>query len=219
MSLLTAPGGVGADRVTSEKGLGPMTPRYKLLAATVAAAALAGAGAASAATFIQPWTVSPSGSISVTIGDNGLGVMGGSTDPVNGNSAHTFNASTGAFTDTFDFFLPTGLAGASVITTLSGQAVNDLTFSNITFNGATGSTTSGGGQATAHVDFQKITQGGEQELVITGNGGSAATFGGTVSFVLGNAVPEPATWALMIMGFGGAGALLRNRRRMAAVAV
>ena len=77
-----------------------------------------------------------------------------------------------------------------MITTLSGQAVNDLTFSNITFNGVTGSTTAGGGQATAHVAFQKITQGGEQELVITGNGGSAATFGGTVSFVLGNAVPS-----------------------------
>jgi hypothetical protein len=27
------------------------------------------------------------------------------------------------------------------------------------------------------------------------------------------AVPEPATWALMIVGFGGAGAMLRNRRR------
>jgi hypothetical protein len=27
------------------------------------------------------------------------------------------------------------------------------------------------------------------------------------------AVPEPATWALMIVGFGGAGAMLRSRRR------
>jgi hypothetical protein len=26
-------------------------------------------------------------------------------------------------------------------------------------------------------------------------------------------VPEPGTWALMIMGFGGAGAMLRSRRR------
>ena len=34
----------------------------------------------------------------------------------------------------------------------------------------------------------------------------------------GIAVPEPGTWALMIMGFGGAGALLRQRRRVAAVA-
>ena len=29
------------------------------------------------------------------------------------------------------------------------------------------------------------------------------------------AVPEPATWGLMIVGFGGIGALIRNRRRLA----
>ena len=42
-------------------------------------------------------------------------------------------------------------------------------------------------------------------------GGSAllteATGGG------GAAIPEPSTWALMIMGFGGAGAMLRRRRK------
>jgi hypothetical protein len=32
------------------------------------------------------------------------------------------------------------------------------------------------------------------------------------------AVPEPATWALMIMGFGGAGAMLRGQRRRQGVA-
>jgi PPE-repeat protein len=32
------------------------------------------------------------------------------------------------------------------------------------------------------------------------------------------AVPEPATWALMILGFGGAGAMLRQRRRLARAA-
>jgi hypothetical protein len=32
------------------------------------------------------------------------------------------------------------------------------------------------------------------------------------------AVPEPGTWALMIMGFGGAGAMLRSRRRSVAAA-
>lgn len=31
-------------------------------------------------------------------------------------------------------------------------------------------------------------------------------------------IPEPGTWALMIMGFGGVGALVRNRRRQAAFA-
>ncbi len=33
---------------------------------------------------------------------------------------------------------------------------------------------------------------------------------------LSTAVPEPGTWALMIMGFGGAGALLRSRRKVLA---
>lgn len=37
-----------------------------------------------------------------------------------------------------------------------------------------------------------------------------------VSDVATGAVPEPATWALMILGFGGAGAQLRSRRRQAA---
>ena len=35
----------------------------------------------------------------------------------------------------------------------------------------------------------------------------------------GGPVPEPASWALMIMGFGGVGAAMRSRRRtMAATA-
>ena len=32
----------------------------------------------------------------------------------------------------------------------------------------------------------------------------------------GGAVPEPATWGLMLLGFGGMGAMLRNRRRQVA---
>jgi hypothetical protein len=202
--------------VVTFEGLGPMNFRTQLGVAT-AAAVLAVAGAASATTFVMPWTTSASGDISVAIGDDGLGNPGGSIDPINGNSTHVFDAGTGAFTDTFDFFLPSGFAGASVITTLSGADVSDLNFTGITFNGAAGTTSTGGGVSTAHVGLQPIDLGGAQHLVITGLGGSAATFGGTVSFVLSAAggVPEPASWALMIMGFGSAGAMLRRRRRLA----
>ncbi|MBL8770964.1 MAG: PEPxxWA-CTERM sorting domain-containing protein [Phenylobacterium sp.] len=47
----------------------------------------------------------------------------------------------------------------------------------------------------------------------------STTGGGTTSptIILG-AVPEPGTWALMIMGFGGAGAMIRSRRRQMAAA-
>jgi hypothetical protein len=35
---------------------------------------------------------------------------------------------------------------------------------------------------------------------------------------VGLAIPEPTTWALMILGFGGIGAMVRNRRRLALTA-
>jgi hypothetical protein len=35
------------------------------------------------------------------------------------------------------------------------------------------------------------------------------------AFLVNTPVPEPTTWALMIMGFGGAGAVLRRQRRVA----
>jgi len=37
------------------------------------------------------------------------------------------------------------------------------------------------------------------------------------SLNIAGVIPEPATWALMLVGFGGLGAALRSRRRMAAV--
>ena len=47
------------------------------------------------------------------------------------------------------------------------------------------------------------------------NGGNAGVFFDNIS--VSTAVPEPATWAMMIMGFGVAGALLRRRRIYVAV--
>jgi hypothetical protein len=42
---------------------------------------------------------------------------------------------------------------------------------------------------------------------------TSSGMGSNLSTVTLAAVPEPGTWALMIMGFGGAGAMLRSRRR------
>jgi PEP-CTERM motif len=56
--------------------------------------------------------------------------------------------------------------------------------------------------------------GGPQQLVVSGTSGANGSYAGTVSFTPSvGAVPEPAAWALMIMGFGGAGAMLRRRRQ------
>jgi len=42
---------------------------------------------------------------------------------------------------------------------------------------------------------------------------------GVVGATLKAGVPEPATWAMMLVGFGGMGALLRHRRRQGVAAV
>jgi hypothetical protein len=51
-------------------------------------------------------------------------------------------------------------------------------------------------------------------------GNALTTFSadGTGNFSIGAAVPEPATWALMVLGFGGLGATLRSRRRQPGMA-
>ena len=44
------------------------------------------------------------------------------------------------------------------------------------------------------------------------DGSSFLALGGSLG---SHSVPEPATWAMLVLGFGGVGALIRNRRRMA----
>jgi len=55
------------------------------------------------------------------------------------------------------------------------------------------------------VDVAAVTNG----VVATGNVGATLTGGG---------IPEPATWAMMIMGMGGIGAIMRRRRSELALA-
>jgi hypothetical protein len=47
---------------------------------------------------------------------------------------------------------------------------------------------------------------------ITGIAGVNASYGGNITFAP-NAVPEPATWAMMLVGFGMVGSAMRYRRR------
>ena len=52
-------------------------------------------------------------------------------------------------------------------------------------------------------------QAGTYTLTIDGNNRSTGSLGGTVTI---NSVPEPATWAMMLLGFGAAGYAMRRRR-------
>ena len=87
------------------------------------------------------------------------------------------------------------------------------------------------GGPTVQYAGQPITSGGSIVSGVEGNG--VIQFHGSVSsiswtnpnyeyfygFTVGSVgVPEPATWGMMIMGFGGIGALMRRRRTVAAAA-
>lgn len=193
----------------------------KTLAASAAAVALAVfATSASAAIFVNNWSINPTtGEITVTFGDgrpdgvSGL-PFGGIGDPNSSGIAgdhgttytHTYNSGTGAFTDTFGFFLPTGTVINAAIST------SNLVFTGISFNGIGGSVSNSPGLHIANVGGVPVAEGGPQNLIITGNGVPTSGWTGTATFT---PAPEPMAWALMILGFAGAGAMLRNRRRLA----
>jgi len=65
--------------------------------------------------------------------------------------------------------------------------------------------------------FNFVATGATTEIRFTsGNGGDNCCFGGAIDNVaVGTAVPEPATWAMLIVGFGGVGAIARRRRAAA----
>ncbi|MBS0332322.1 MAG: PEPxxWA-CTERM sorting domain-containing protein [Proteobacteria bacterium] len=187
----------------------------KVLVASAAAASLvAFASTASAAIFVNNWTISPTGEITVTFGDDALGSTDSSGTAGDHGTAYTHTytpgspAGSGDFTDTFDFFLPTGTVLNAAISTSS------LTFTGISFNGVVGSVSNAPGLHVGNVGSVAVALGGQQELIVTGNGVSTSGWSGTATFT---PAPEPAEWALMIMGFGAAGAMLR-RRRSAAIA-
>jgi hypothetical protein len=67
--------------------------------------------------------------------------------------------------------------------------------------------------------FQFVADGASDTLSFLALGGPSDTIPpfALLDGVTMTEVPEPATWALMILGFGGMGAMVRNRRRQATV--
>ncbi|MBA2402921.1 MAG: PEP-CTERM sorting domain-containing protein, partial [Bradyrhizobium sp.] len=58
--------------------------------------------------------------------------------------------------------------------------------------------------------FVFTTTGGSETLSFISN--NAGAFGGVVGGVTISAVPEPSTWAMMILGFAGVGFMAYRRR-------
>jgi PEP-CTERM motif len=171
------------------------------LAAATAAALLAAASQATAAQTLSFDAAAPDGSFTGEFGDTGI--------------------TGGAFTDTFNFNMPTGIAGGTISSNFTNDQMNNIDFTSVAFNGHEFNIGS-----TGQVEFRSLlglpVTNGPQTLVVTGTSGGNGAFAGTLSFVLSavgmSGVPEPTSWALMLLGFGGAGALIRAQRRRARIA-
>ncbi|MCW5759940.1 MAG: FxDxF family PEP-CTERM protein [Phenylobacterium sp.] len=162
-------------------------------AASLAAVALS-ASAAAAATYVTYGPVGADGGFTITFGNDSV------TDA--------------NFTDTFDFTLPTGRADFVVISTMSGDS-QYITWSTITFNGEAFESGSAGWNEFNFLNGVQVTGGSAQHLVLSGASGGGAAYTAMLTFMPAATVPgvpEPAGWAMMIAGFGGAGAVLRGRR-------
>jgi len=165
-------------------------------------AALLMASAAPAAFAAKSIDIPPAasdGSISGTFGDTGIAF--------------------GDFTDVFTFTLPDGVTSADITSTMQDMSTN-IDFTSADLNGHAFFFEPNGKHEHGYVDDVLVTS-GIQTLTVHGTSGGNGSYAGTIAFSSappivtgGGGVPEPAAWALMIIGFGGAGAMVRAKRRV-----
>jgi hypothetical protein len=172
--------------------------------ALAGATALTAASAANAAITIGA-SGTTSGTISPLITDN--------VNIPNKVEFDTTNAAAGSVTSFFDFsesFASQGIftVGAATLPNSTVTLVELLTGSPLTL-------VSSAGPSPNSLTFTSgtLAAGQTYRFRYTVNLGSPGNISGNAAFYA--AVPEPATWALMLLGFGGIGMAMRRRRRPA----
>jgi hypothetical protein len=125
----------------------------------------------------------------------------------------------GAFEHSFDFTLDaTNLTNTTVGTIILGA--KDIDFTSITLDGFSLTQVGFDPSGENWELLGTVLSAGLHTIVVKGSViGFGTTPGATYTGSLNiAAIPEPATWALMIMGFGSAGYMIRSRRRAMALA-
>ena len=127
------------------------------------------------------------------------------------------NVSHPTFEDFVDFTVSTTGFINSLIGTSATQAVNDVDFNFIQISGGTLAApaqffeVSGDPNEVRAINDLAVGA-GTYRLTINGTSpGANGSYGGSLAFRAASAVPEPATWAMMLIGFGAVGYSLRRR--------
>jgi hypothetical protein len=143
----------------------------------------------------------------------------GSGDITSGSFGNSHIAE-GDFTDTLTFDITSvGKLGASLTSAASElKAPGDIDFTSVTLDGPSGSfdfTIRNNDNADGLTDSAVLTQlldPGSYTFTIVGHSYGDAQYGGNTT-IQAAAVPEPASWAMMIVGFGAVGGAMRRRNR------
>lgn len=192
-----------SSAATAVGRLGSGSSVRRLLAISVGAvSALALAPAAQAAVFLP-------GSPNFVVSGN---IASGPVSAFIGNSGIT----SGSFQDTFTFRINQNGVGSGSISTSTSAALSatDLDISSVVVNGLSAIKTfsTDGLSEFFNISDVPITFGAVNNIVVTGLSRGNGSYGGNATFIP-SAVPEPATWGLMVLGFGLVGAGVRSRRR------
>lgn len=192
--------------------------RKSLAVMAAMAATVMGAQAAHADVTCEPGacvvtgtnTAAPNAYFDVTPSNVGPGYTG----PINANIGNTLTGPSNVFTnftDTFEFLLPqTGTGSGGVINLASViNGVGDINFTSILVNGVAGVVSNVGSLSSASAAGVLLAA-GPNVITVSGQSKGTAAYGGNISFT--PAVPEMATWGMMILGFIGMGAAMRRRR-------
>lgn len=177
-------------------------------------------------------SVASAANAAITLGSTGQ--LAGSATSVNSSvtdnlnvpnkvTFDTFNASAGTSTSFFDFIESYDSLAVFSVTTATNPAstvslLNVLTGSMVAldpnvYGGSAGSSTGSSYSLNLSANLAANTW---YRFVYTANMATAGDISGTANFYTRvAAVPEPATWGLMLLGFGGIGLAMRRRRRPA----
>jgi hypothetical protein len=166
--------------------------KHSLLTAALVAAVVATVPAAHATHTITLTPPAADGSISGTFQNNSLAA--------------------GAFTNSFDFALPTdGFINGTISSIFRFLQSNNVDFTAVALNGNEFTIGSSGNVEFRFLEALGVLS-GMQMLTVSGLSGGNGSYAGTLSFAPSSAVPEPATWAFFAGGFGLIGGVLRRRR-------